>query len=126
MNDTDGPTVACPTCGGPMSPEASDWFCAVGHRFTATELAVSQAEAVNRSLWYSLRAIEDRAIANEAIAAGLEEGDSADEAEALRSQGAEDLDVVRHLHQLIERLDSGEPRIDVEANLKSRTMGSHR
>jgi hypothetical protein len=108
-----------------MSPEASDWFCAVGHRFTPVELAVSQAEAVNRALWYSLRAIEDRAIANEAIAAGLEEDGRAAEGETLRSQGAEDLDVVKRLHRLIERLDGGEPRIDVEANLKSRTMGSH-
>ncbi|MBA2625650.1 MAG: hypothetical protein H0U89_08610 [Acidimicrobiia bacterium] len=125
MNDADGPTVACPTCGGPMSPEASDWFCAVGHRFTAAELTVSQAEAVNRSLWYSLRAIEDRAIANTSMAANLGQEGSDAQAAVLRSQGAEDLDVVKQLHQLIERLEGCEPRIDVEANLKSRTMGSH-
>ncbi len=125
MNDANGPTVACPTCGGPMSPEASDWFCAVGHRFTAAELTVSQAEAVNRSLWYSLRAIEDRAIANTSMAVRLEGEDCGAEAETLRAQNAEDLDVVTQLHQLIERLEGCEPRIDVKANLESRTVGTH-
>jgi two-component system chemotaxis response regulator CheB len=55
---------ACPECGGVLwsaRAEPLSLRCEVGHAYSAGTLADEQTEAVERALWASLRALEDRA-----------------------------------------------------------------
>jgi len=120
--------VACPTCTGPLGPEAQDWVCRVGHRFTVAEVAKGQTEAINRALWYSLRAVEDRAIVNDLVAGDLEREGGHRKAARLRSQIVEDLVVVGQLHGLVGDLatiGSGVEREAGDPPGEQPAMGSH-
>lgn len=113
MSDRGEPTVACPTCRGPLSAEAEDWACEVGHRFTFPGLEEGQAEAVVRTLWYAMRAGEDRATANTYMATRRERDGLDVEAERMWAQRETDLSVMDQLHELLLGLKvldrSGEP-----------------
>ena len=106
MFEHDGPTVACPTCNGPLSGEAEQWICRVGHRFTFSELASDQADAVVRTLWYASRALEDRAISSEYVASDYDQAGLSPQADRLRAQRALDLSMVDKLHDILRFVDS--------------------
>ena len=54
----------CPNCGGVLWELASDkmkrYRCHTGHSFTSTALLTSQSEAIEATLWTSLRMFEER------------------------------------------------------------------
>lgn len=114
MSEADAPTVACPTCNGPLSAEGRAWVCEVGHAFTFPELEQGQAEAVVRSLWYALRALEDRAISSRFAIASMEKNDLDRQAERLRAQSEEDLAMVDQLHDLLQGLEGVARRAPAE------------
>lgn len=116
----DHPTVACPTCSGPLSPEGQNWVCAVGHRFDMARLADDQSEAIIRTLWYSLRALEDRGIVSKFIAANHDEHGRTQEADAVRSRGAEDFAVSEKVFELIQHIRG----IDLDTVLNDETSRS--
>jgi len=57
--------VVCPICQGNLTQAEMKGFaqyrCHVGHVFSETALALEQAEAVDRSLWAAVRALEESA-----------------------------------------------------------------
>lgn len=57
--------IACPECGGPLWQKDEDrlqrFRCHVGHAFTALSLMARQSEDVEKSLWMTLRVLEERA-----------------------------------------------------------------
>ena len=112
MEDEASPIVACPTCAGPLTGQPEEWVCEVGHHFTFPALADAQAGAVVRSLWYALRALEDRAIASDFVATDLARAGLDTRAGRMRSQRAEDLVMIDRLHDLLGLLDGMESRPD--------------
>lgn len=56
--------IACPECGGPLwqkDESRLQYFrCHVGHAFTALTLLAKQNEEVERSLWMTLRSLEEQ------------------------------------------------------------------
>ncbi|UZR97612.1 chemotaxis protein CheB [Chondrinema litorale] len=58
--------LSCPSCGGPLWKMKDDkntrYRCHVGHAFTAEALDQSQQEALEETLWVSLRTFEEKAI----------------------------------------------------------------
>jgi hypothetical protein len=128
MSDQHEAVVACPTCNGPLSGEVKEWVCKVGHRFTFPELANDQAEAVVRTLWYALRAVEDRAISSKYAAASLADEGRDAEADRQRARRVEDLAMVDQLYELLQSVDaSGRRPEDTAAvtNGDSADEGSH-
>ncbi|WP_148863544.1 chemotaxis protein CheB [Marinobacter fonticola] len=57
--------IACPDCGGALwqhdEGKLQRFRCHVGHSFTALSLLAGQNEELERSLWMTLRALEERA-----------------------------------------------------------------
>lgn len=130
MSDAAGaPTVACPTCNGPLTADGKAWVCEVGHSSTFPELAQEQAEAVVRSLWYALRALEDRAISSRFAIGSMEENALDHQAERLRSQSEEDLVMVDQLHDLLQKLEGVARRAPAEhapvSHAEPSGQGSH-
>lgn len=129
MTKPEIPTVGCPTCNGPLTPDGDGrgWECEVGHRFTPGQLTESQTTAVVRTLWYALRALEDRAIANKFLASDLEQSKQDRRAEHLREQNGLDLAMVDQLHNLLQEIE-GRPGALVESGIshhESAGAGSH-
>lgn len=130
MKDTDQPTVACPTCSGPLRPEGKEWVCVVGHRFDVAGLAAGQAGSITRSLWYSLRALEDRAIVNNFVANDYDQQGRSPEATLLRSESTEDIAVALQLRELVRKLTNASKVDEVQLDAprgseQSDGVGSH-
>jgi curved DNA-binding protein CbpA len=112
MADPDHPTVACPICSGPLTPDPDhkQWSCDVGHHFSLPELGAEQATAIIRTLWYALRSLQDRAISGKFGAKKYDQEGLAHEAEILRARNVEDLAMVEELHDLLDVLKGSERR----------------
>lgn len=56
--------IICPDCGGTLwehdDGKLQRFRCHVGHSFTALSLLAAQSEEVERSLWVTLRSLEER------------------------------------------------------------------
>jgi two-component system chemotaxis response regulator CheB len=63
----------CPECGGALwwigSPNAPRWRCYLGHVATPHELLVRSNDELERALWFAVRALNDHAIALDALGA---------------------------------------------------------
>jgi two-component system chemotaxis response regulator CheB len=85
--------VACPECHGPMwqvGDEAVRRFrCYLGHGVTARELLRSSASEVESALWSAVRALNDRAITLETLAADSKTTGNHQSAEAYASRARE-------------------------------------
>lgn len=70
-------TTICPECGGVLSEHdaggLAEWRCRVGHRYSAHALADAQSRDVEAALWTAVRALEDRRLLLERMAAQLEQ-----------------------------------------------------
>ena len=84
--------LSCPDCHGPMwqlgDEHARRFRCYLGHATTARELLDTSAAEVEAALWSAVRALNDRAMTLEALAADAERGGSGQSAEtyALRAR----------------------------------------
>ena len=82
--------VTCPECRGPIWEERRgrivEYRCRVGHAYSPLALAQEHQEAVERTLWSTLVALEEAADIAERIAAVNPEGSHAEEAQKMREQ----------------------------------------
>jgi two-component system chemotaxis response regulator CheB len=85
--------LACPECHGPMwqlGDEGTRRFrCYLGHVSTARELLTASSQAVETALWSAVRALSDRAITLETLAADADRQGSSQTAESYASRARE-------------------------------------
>lgn len=96
----------CPECGGVLSERrevgAAQWECRVGHRYSPESLLEAQATDVEAAMWAAVRALQDRRILLERIAAQFEARGQTELATAMRGRAS---DANHHARAVREVLD---------------------
>jgi two-component system, chemotaxis family, protein-glutamate methylesterase/glutaminase len=86
-------TVSCPDCRGPMwlvgDEQTRRYRCYLGHATTARELLSSSSIQVEAALWSAVRALNDRAVTLEMLAADAHKLGSEQIAETYRKRASE-------------------------------------
>jgi two-component system, chemotaxis family, protein-glutamate methylesterase/glutaminase len=94
--------VTCPACGGVLTQVSNDpqhFRCRVGHAYGNESLLAHQNDALERSLWAALRALEERADLLDRIASRFEHRGSSAQADRFK----EDMRVVRERADIVRR-----------------------
>lgn len=105
----DGTTVTtvCPECGGVLSERdvsgIVQWECRVGHRYSPHSLLNAQAEDVEAAMWAAVRALEDRQIMMERMAARFENRDRQASARSMWRRAGDAADQARTLREALAR-----------------------
>jgi two-component system, chemotaxis family, protein-glutamate methylesterase/glutaminase len=86
-------TSICPECGGVLTEHRdagmTQWRCRVGHRYSPHSLADAQADDVEAALWAAVRALADRHMLLDRLAAQLESRNQERSARSFRQRAAE-------------------------------------
>ncbi|HWF53626.1 MAG TPA: chemotaxis protein CheB [Solirubrobacteraceae bacterium] len=85
-------TTVCPECGGVLSELAQagvrQWECRVGHRYSTESFIDAQAEGIEAGLWAAVRALHDRQLLLDRIAARFEAAGEPRSARSFRDRAA--------------------------------------
>jgi two-component system chemotaxis response regulator CheB len=99
---------SCPECGGPvkMTDEGGllRFRCRVGHTWSEMSFMTGQAAEVEQALWAALRALEERGVIAERLAARADERGHANTAGRFRERALESAERARVVRDLIESL----------------------
>jgi two-component system chemotaxis response regulator CheB len=96
----------CPDCGGPIwqanDPQVRRYRCHLGHAFTARSMVEGQTAALERSLWASLRLLEERATIMDRMAEDERRSGRLSASGAYAHRAAESRQHAKHILELLE------------------------
>jgi two-component system chemotaxis response regulator CheB len=109
---------SCPECGGPVTVTDEGGLlrfrCRVGHAWSEMSFMAGQAAEVEQALWAALRALEERGVIAERLAARADDRGHASTAARFRERALESAERARVVRDLIESL-SPAPSVAEEA-----------
>ncbi len=122
MSDGEGAeredVFSCPECGGPVTTTDEGGLlrfrCRVGHAWSEMSFVSGQAVEVEQALWAALRALEERGVIAERLAARADDRGHANTAARFRERALESAERARVVRDLIESL-SPAPSLSEEA-----------